>query len=105
MSGEPAKKASPPPVFLERQSYRQRRLRDFARLLPLAGAGLFLIPLLWPVAGDPAVQAGRAAPVPLSAAIGYIFLVWAGLIALAGLLGRSSRRWPDEGRAASQEKG
>ncbi|WP_371168130.1 hypothetical protein [Aliiroseovarius sp. 2305UL8-7] len=39
------------PLFLARQSYRRRRLEDAARLLPVLGAFLFLLPLLAPGAG------------------------------------------------------
>ena len=66
------------PVFLARRSYRLRRLRDAARLLPVAGGFLFLLPILWaPVAGE-----GRA-----TATDGiYLFLVWFGLIGAAAVL-------------------
>lgn len=74
--------AAPPPVFLERQSYRRRRLIDAARLLPILGGVLFAIPLLWPRG-----QGGGADPVPTSSASLYIFAVWAGLIVLSGLFG------------------
>ena len=67
---------APPPVFLERQSYRRRRLSDAARLLPLLGAALFAVPLLWPTAED----AGTGiAPMPTSVAITYLFSIWAAL--------------------------
>ena len=36
-----------PPVFLARASYRQRRLRDAARLLPMVAGVLMMLPLLW----------------------------------------------------------
>ena len=68
------------PRFLERRSYRQRRLMDAARLLPLLGVVLWLIPLLWPQR-DPA---GEAAAVSTSNAILYIFGVWI-LLALIAL--------------------
>jgi hypothetical protein len=35
------------PVFLARAPYRRRRLRDAARLLPVFGVVLLLLPLLW----------------------------------------------------------
>lgn len=35
------------PLFLARADYRRRRLRDAARLLPVVGALLMLLPLLW----------------------------------------------------------
>ncbi|OZB15097.1 MAG: hypothetical protein B7X55_10160 [Rhodobacterales bacterium 34-62-10] len=68
------------PLFLERRSYRQRRLMDAARLLPLLGVLLWLIPLLWPQR-DPA---GEVAAVSTSSAILYIFGVWV-LLALIAL--------------------
>ncbi|MFC6688022.1 hypothetical protein [Jhaorihella thermophila] len=74
-----------PPVFLERQSYRRRRLLDAARLLPIMGAALFAVPLLWPRAS--AVGDG----VPTSSAILYIFSVWAGLIVVNAAFGRLTR--------------
>ena len=81
-------------VFLERHSYRRRRLMDMARLLPLLGVGLLLVPLLWPEAG-----AQGARPVPMSKAITYVFSVWAGLIGGAVLFGLAARRWGDGGTA------
>lgn len=83
----PAGEAVPPPVFLERQSYRRRRLSDAARLLPLLGAVLFAVPLLWPRAED-----GQE-PVPTSAAILYIFAVWALLILVNVVFGWMARLW------------
>jgi len=59
------------PLFLARAVYRQRRLRDAARLLPLVGLFLLMLPLMW---GD-AAGAGRLAV--------YVFGVWALLIGLA----------------------
>ncbi len=78
------------PVFLERQSYRRRRLMDAARLLPLLGILLFVIPLLWPVP-DPDVPGGDG--VPMSSAMIYMFAAWAAMIVVIALFGLSSRRW------------
>lgn len=78
-----------PSLFLEREGYRRRRLTDAARMLPLLGAALFLIPLLWPVPDADAGQAG----VSTSRAIIYIFLVWALLIAVSGVLSANMRYW------------
>lgn len=83
--------AAPPPMFLERQSYRRRRLMDAARLLPLLGALLFAVPLLWP--GADAAGGDAAEPVRLSGAILYIFAVWGGLIAVITGFGIVARRW------------
>ena len=71
------------PLFLERRSYRQRRLMDAARLLPLLGVLLWLVPLLWPQRGGPSAPADVEA-VATSNAILYIFGVWV-LLALAAL--------------------
>jgi hypothetical protein len=71
------------PLFLERRSYRFRRMMDAVRLLPLLVLALWMVPLLWPV-GDVA----DAESVPMSHAVRYIFGVWLGAIALAFLLWR-----------------
>ncbi|HBM61753.1 hypothetical protein ACFSDD_16460 [Salipiger marinus] len=60
------------PVFLERQSYRRRRLMDAARVLPFLGLLLWLVPLLWPQ--------GQEGGVRSSSAIVYLFGVWAFLV-------------------------
>ncbi|WP_109313379.1 hypothetical protein [Ruegeria sp. AU67] len=75
-----------PSLFLERQSYRRRRLMDAARLLPILGAALVAIPLLWPSKG--ASEDG----VPLSSAILYIFTCWALLILISLIFGFAARR-------------
>lgn len=66
--------------FVNRRAYRKRRAADAARLLPVLGAALIALPLLW--RGDGA-DAGSTA-----AAMLYLFLVWAGLAALAAILSR-----------------
>ncbi len=91
-----------PRVFLERQSYRRRRIMDAARLLPLIGAALLAVPLLW--ANPDAIPganpgAGTAEAVPMSQAITYVFGVWAGLIVLSAGFGLVVRRWPDSSDA------
>ena len=75
-----------PTLFLERQSYRRRRLSEVARLMPIFGAGLFMVPLLWPV-GDESEQ------VHTSSAILYLFGVWGGLILAIALFGLVTRSW------------
>lgn len=66
------------PLFLAKSLYRGRRLADAARLLPILGAFLVLLPILWrpreATVGDTARDAL------------YLFGVWAGLILLAGLI-------------------
>ncbi len=81
---------APRQMFLERQTYRRRRMMDAARLLPLFGAALLMVPLLWPQPAPDAVGAGGG--VPMSAAIAYVFGVWAGLIGLSVLFGLFARR-------------
>lgn len=71
-------------VFLERAGYRQRRLRDAARLLPILGAVLWTIPLLWGGQGDDSPRANTVI---------YIFVVWVLLIVLAAVI--SMRLQPD----------
>ncbi|WP_170790446.1 hypothetical protein [Ruegeria lacuscaerulensis] len=74
-----------PSLFLERQSYRRRRLMDAARLLPILGAALIAIPLLWPESeGDNGV--------PLSSAMFYIFICWGLLIGVSLIFGFAARR-------------
>lgn len=68
------------PVFLGRESYRRRRWRDGARMLPVLGLVLWLVPLLWPRG-----QVGN------SAALIYIFAVWGGLVLAALVIARHTR--------------
>lgn len=69
------------PLFLARHSYRQRRLADAARLLPILGAILMAIPLLWPQRDAPDTPATSIAMI-------YVFGVWLALIVAAALLAR-----------------
>lgn len=69
-----------PPLFLERESYRRRRVMDAARVLPVAGLLLFMLPLLWAPQDSPQSDTARGGI--------YLFAVWGGLIAAAGLLAR-----------------
>ncbi|WP_116084311.1 hypothetical protein [Tropicimonas sp. IMCC34011] len=68
-------------LFLERGSYRRRRLMDAARILPVAGAILLILPLLWHSGG------AESGPGPATDAI-YVFAVWVLLIAGAAILSR-----------------
>ena len=70
----------PQPVFLERRTYRRRRLRDAARLLPVLGILFLLVPLLW--------STGEEAPTSTARGFIYVFAIWLGLIVVAGLLSR-----------------
>ncbi len=75
----------PQPLFLEQDSYRQRRLRDVGRALPILGILLWLVPLLWAREGDNIATTGAAAQ--------FIFGVWLILIVLTAII--SSRIRPD----------
>ena len=70
------------PLFLARQSYRRRRLEDTARLLPLLGSFLFLLPLL-------------ASDISGAALGAYVFAAWFCLILATALISRGLGRWPD----------
>lgn len=72
-------------VFLERRSYRRRRLIDGLKLLPFLGAWLFLIPVFWP--GD-----GSDDPEAMSHALHYVFGSWMALIVACALLVTAIRR-------------
>ncbi|MEL6452836.1 MAG: hypothetical protein AAFQ19_16405 [Pseudomonadota bacterium] len=72
-----------PPVFLERRMYRRRRVMDALRLLPILGVLLWMLPLFWPTATD---APGGPAPMRMSHAVIYVFVVWAGLIAASAAL-------------------
>lgn len=88
-----------PPVFLERRGYRRRRMLDALRLLPLAGIGLMMMPLLWP-----ANRAEAGEPVSMSGAILYIFGAWLLLILVSGLLWYILREPTDRADRAEPHK-
>lgn len=69
------------PKFLEREAYRRQRLRDGARLLPVFGAGVLLLPDL--LLSDPDVARGATAQ-----GMVYFFAVWGALILLGFALSR-----------------
>lgn len=73
----------PEPIFLARETYRRRRVIDAARLLPVLGVALFMLPLL----GVGARSTGWNGI--------YLFLVWFGLIVAAFVLTRALSRGPD----------
>ncbi len=67
------------PLFLARAVYRKRRLRDAARLVPVLGVFLLLMPGLWSV---------DAPGTPTTGAQNWVYIlgVWAGLIVIAACL-------------------
>ena len=68
------------PLFLARGSYRQRRLADAARVLPILGGVLLMLPLLWP-------RSGADVP-PTSSAMYYVFGCWSLLVVASLVLAR-----------------
>lgn len=81
----------PQAPFLERKSYRQRRMVDAARLLPFAGVIGFVMPLIWPSDISTGAETARGGL--------YLFAVWFLLIVAALLLSRRLRSPVDDGRA------
>ncbi len=84
-----------PSLFLERQSYRRRRLADAARLLPFLGAALLALPLLWPDSD------GETDALSLSSAMFYIFACWGVLILISLIFGFAARRMAAREKAES----
>ena len=82
-------------LFVERRTYRRRRLKDIARLLPLLGSLLFLVPLMWPNP-DPYPAPDIAAGMPMSEAITYMFVVWVLLIAASFGFAFAVRYWAED---------
>ncbi len=70
------------PLFLEREGYRRRRLQDMARLTPVLGLFLFMVPLL----------GNQRFGSDLALLLVYFFLAWAFLIVLTFLVARGLRR-------------
>ena len=77
-----ARAAGAPSIFLQRASYRRRRLADAARLLPIFGLCIVFVPLLW----------SSDTPVSLSGALIYIFSAWVTLILVVAVFGALARR-------------
>ncbi len=79
------------PLFLARQSYRRRRVEDAARLLPLLGVVLFLLPLM---------VGGAIGNVRLA----FVFSSWFFLILFAMLLARHLGRDSEQQSTGPQSK-
>lgn len=82
------------PLFLAREDYRRRRLRDAARLLPVAGWALFLMPLL--------IGTGIGGGMGTAAGGIYIFAVWIALALAAAILSRRLSQRPGEGDSGTE---
>ncbi|WP_323036640.1 hypothetical protein [Pararhodobacter sp.] len=48
------------PLYLERETYRRRRIMDAARVLPVLGFVLILLPVLWTQGGQMGTAARRS---------------------------------------------
>ena len=66
------------PLFLPPKGYRQSRLRDAARLLPVLAGFLIILPMLWGEKGSDLRSTGSDAI--------YLFVVWLVLVIAAAVL-------------------
>lgn len=66
-------------LFVERDIYRRRRLLDAARVLPVLGFLLLLLPVLW----------ARTGAMGIAGETIYVFVLWALLIVATALLSRA----------------
>jgi hypothetical protein len=83
-------------VFLERLGYRRRRMADAARLLPIFGAVLWVMPLLVWGNADQSVGPARV--------LLYIFGVWFLLIGIAAIIAPQLRITEDGNEARDPDK-
>lgn len=89
-----------PPLFLQPEPYRQRRLIDAARVLPVFGAFLFVVPMVLLPKGEPGST---------REALIYLFVLWLLLVVFSALITRYIRRaeratqalYAGEGRATA----
>jgi len=65
-----------PSYRIQRKAYRLRRVADAARLLPILGTLLMIMPLLW---------GNKNGGVLTSQAIFYLFGIWIFFVVLAGI--------------------
>lgn len=84
------------PLFVAQRSYRLRRLRDGARLLPFLGGFLFLLPILW---APGQTDQRDTAPDGI-----YLFAIWGVLILIAGFLSRRLMDQADTPAGAAEEE-
>ncbi len=78
------------PLFVAPRTYRRRRLMDAARMLPVLGLVLMLVPMLW------APQPGGLRTTSTDGF--YLFLIWGGLILAARLLAPGLDTTPPDAR-------
>ena len=91
-------------LFVERRTYRHRRLMDIARLLPLTGALLFCVPLMWPNP-DPYPAPDTSGGMAMSEAFTYMFVVWILLILASWVFGVAVRRWAENWTDGTDQPG
>lgn len=100
MTAKPEAGGTRPPIFVERRTYRLRRLQDAMRAIPVLALMLFSLPLLWGIPG---------AAVSASSVLVFLFGTWLGLsLAAAGLgwaLVRAEARAASDDRARSEGTG
>lgn len=72
--------APPAPKFFARSSYRRRRVIDAARLLPVLGLFIFMLPVLWHPADTPEPDTARGGL--------FLFAGWFGIIVATFLIAR-----------------
>ncbi|MGB3245362.1 MAG: hypothetical protein WBB25_12570 [Sulfitobacter sp.] len=87
------------PIFLERRSYRKRRMMDAVRLLPFLALALWMVPLMW---RGPDAVAGDV--MPMSVALRYVFGIWASMVLACWVLWRITRRSVPDDAAAGQQR-
>lgn len=76
-------------LFLERRSYRRRRIMDAVRMLPFLCALLWIaVPAMWPNGSE---------AVALSSALWYVFSVWIIAIIASIALWRRTRSGDSDG--------
>ena len=92
------------PLYLARRSYRRRRLRDAARILPVLGAALMVVPILL---GQGAPHAPGSGAEPAAAALSqgaralgadaiWLFALWAAMVLAALVLSIGLHDGPDD---------
>jgi hypothetical protein len=80
-------------LFLERRSYRRRRMMDAVRILPLLCTVLWLVvPTMWPNSSEVASDTQTS----LSSAIWYLVVIWALAITATFALWRRIRTHDEE---------
>ncbi|MFK7940613.1 MAG: hypothetical protein AB8B82_14625 [Roseovarius sp.] len=85
----------PHSVFQERRAYRQRRMTDAARLLPVLGAVLLCLPMLWAL--------DSSTPMATTDMFEYLFLAWLVLIVLAGVVSSRLPKVPQDLNEPAQQ--